>query len=323
MVVRPLEPEDVPLALALVDAGFREDAAEWGRRLDVESWDDTWRLGVWEDGLRGVATISPPTRPRAGHVGRVAVLGEAGPALAALVDAADRWLQLGRLEAELDAGDRGVEQLVAAGFAVEALKPGGHWPKDSVVLGRLRPGFFATPRPAPAWPEAAPGTLGQVAFVHGTAEHAPAFAALMRDDGVMWGTLQVPVTTVDSWRRRLGSNGPEHRVRLALVDGVPAGTFGVHPHARPFTPHVASMGMGIVPAFQGRGLGRLILDELLRLAFDELQLTRLELEVYPDNTRAVALYRRFGFVHEGVRRAAIFRDGGWVDSAVMGLVRPR
>jgi putative acetyltransferase len=53
-----------------------------------------------------------------------------------------------------------------------------------------------------------------------------------------------------------------------------------------------------------------------------LGLRRIELQVYADNARAIALYRRFGFEHEGTHRAYALRDGQLVDSLSMARLVP-
>ena len=58
------------------------------------------------------------------------------------------------------------------------------------------------------------------------------------------------------------------------------------------------------------------------LADNWLNLTRLELEVYADNAAAIHLYERFGFTYEGTLRQHAFRDGEYVDSNMMGRLRP-
>jgi L-phenylalanine/L-methionine N-acetyltransferase len=49
---------------------------------------------------------------------------------------------------------------------------------------------------------------------------------------------------------------------------------------------------------------------------------RLELDVFADNQRAIALYRKFGFVHEGTHQAYALRDGAYVDSLSMARLHP-
>ena len=73
--------------------------------------------------------------------------------------------------------------------------------------------------------------------------------------------------------------------------------------------------------FHGRGVGAALLGALVDTADKWLNLRRLELAVYVDNEPAIRLYKRFGFVIEGTRRAAAFRDGEFVDDYVMARLR--
>jgi L-amino acid N-acyltransferase YncA len=75
-----------------------------------------------------------------------------------------------------------------------------------------------------------------------------------------------------------------------------------------------------VVAEPGRGLGRRVLPEILRLVFDELGAHRFYLDVVEDNVRARHLYKSFGFTEEGVLREAVQRDGRWLSLVVMSLL---
>jgi len=55
--------------------------------------------------------------------------------------------------------------------------------------------------------------------------------------------------------------------------------------------------VSVLPAYQGQGVAGELLTRTLALAA-ELGLPRLRLEVYADNTAALALYRRHGFSPE-------------------------
>ena len=75
--------------------------------------------------------------------------------------------------------------------------------------------------------------------------------------------------------------------------------------------------MGVRDDWQGKGFGSALRQPALDLADNWLGLRRLELNVYTDNARAIALYRRFGFEVEGTHRADALRDGTYVDSFSM------
>jgi diamine N-acetyltransferase len=76
----------------------------------------------------------------------------------------------------------------------------------------------------------------------------------------------------------------------------------------------------IVVAAPERGLGRKILTEVIRMAFEELGAHRLFLDVYEDNARARHLYEALGFVYEGAMREAAQRDGAWFDLHLMSML---
>ena len=57
-----------------------------------------------------------------------------------------------------------------------------------------------------------------------------------------------------------------------------------------------------------------------RHLIDDLGFHRLQMEVYGFNERAMRHAERSGFTREGVRRKAYWRDGGWVDGVLFGLI---
>lgn len=57
--------------------------------------------------------------------------------------------------------------------------------------------------------------------------------------------------------------------------------------------------IGVDPAFQGRGIGRRMLTELLDVAGPD---SVVHLEVRTDNEPAIALYKGFGFTTVGLRK---------------------
>jgi [ribosomal protein S18]-alanine N-acetyltransferase len=67
---------------------------------------------------------------------------------------------------------------------------------------------------------------------------------------------------------------------------------------------------------QGRGLGKLVLDHLMRRATLE-GVRVLYLEVRPSNARAIKLYRRAGFARIGVRRNYYRAAAGREDALVL------
>jgi len=85
--------------------------------------------------------------------------------------------------------------------------------------------------------------------------------------------------------------------------------------------HSAGLGMGLLPPYRGRGIGTALLRALLPEARAQ-GVTRIELEVFPSNKPALALYERFAFVYEGTKRCARVLDGEAEDIICMALLLP-
>lgn len=71
----------------------------------------------------------------------------------------------------------------------------------------------------------------------------------------------------------------------------------------------------------GKGYGSEAMRLLMKFAFYELNLHRLQLTVFEYNTRAIALYEKLGFVKEGTYREFLERDGKRYDMMLYGLLR--
>ena len=87
----------------------------------------------------------------------------------------------------------------------------------------------------------------------------------------------------------------------------------LYPH--PGYEHNGRLGIGVVAAWRGRGLGRGLLEQALSAA-SGAGFRRVELDVYASNTAALSLYKSCGFTVEGVKRAMRLLDGR-VDDVVL------
>ena len=83
--------------------------------------------------------------------------------------------------------------------------------------------------------------------------------------------------------------------------------------------HGWRLGMGLLPAVRGRGVGRRLADAAIAAAKAQ-GAERIELEVFASNARAIALYETLGFVREGVKRRARKLDGVYDDVVLMALL---
>ena len=151
-------------------------------------------------------------------------------------------------------------------------------------------------------------------------DDAEAVARIYADSGAQAQTLQLPYPSLELWRKRLADRDENHYALLACVDGEIVGNLGLTRLVRARRAHVGEIGMGVRDRWQGKGIGSALLKAALDLADNWLALRRIELTVYTDNERAIALYRRFGFEIEGTHRAFAVRDGRYVDALSMARI---
>jgi putative acetyltransferase len=65
--------------------------------------------------------------------------------------------------------------------------------------------------------------------------------------------------------------------------------------------------MAVRSDFHGKGVGSALMRALVDLAHNWLNASQLELHVFTDNERAIALYRKHGFEVEGTHKACASR----------------
>lgn len=73
-------------------------------------------------------------------------------------------------------------------------------------------------------------------------------------------------------------------------------------------------------ANRGQGYGTDAMRLMLRFAFSELNLHRVQLTVFEYNQRAIRMYERLGFTREGAFREALLRAGRRWDMYLYGLL---
>jgi putative acetyltransferase len=149
----------------------------------------------------------------------------------------------------------------------------------------------------------------------------PAITEAWNQPNAYAGTLQVPYVSVDRRMKRFADPPATQHNLVAEIDGKAIGMIGLTRQDMPRRTHAGYIGMAVHDAYAGRGAGTALMAAVIELADNWLQLRRLELGVYADNARAIALYERFGFEREGLFRAYAWRNGEYVDSLAMARLQ--
>ena len=123
------------------------------------------------------------------------------------------------------------------------------------------------------------------------------------------------------WLEQIQAQGTRQEfMMIERAKGLSIGTAGLdhieHKHRR------AEFGILIGDAeARGKGLafeaGRLLLE----YAFNKLGLHRVYLHTFPDNEPALHLYRKLGFIQEGLLRHHVLKNGQHRDVIVMAVLR--
>lgn len=115
----------------------------------------------------------------------------------------------------------------------------------------------------------------------------------------------------------LAGHGGAHPAVVATESGEVAGFGSLSPFRdRPAYATTVEDSVYVAAAWRGRGVGRLLLAELVRLASDHGFHTVLA-RISGDNEPSIALHRGQGFALVGVEREVGRKFGRWIDVTVM------
>ncbi len=117
-------------------------------------------------------------------------------------------------------------------------------------------------------------------------------------------------------RRRMQAS--DELMLIAEANGAVVAMLSTNTDKRKRARHNCEFGITVAQPWQGGGLGRAMIEILIRWAEGVATLERLELHVVTANEPAIALYQSLGFTVEGLRKGAVkYQDGRVLDDQLM------
>ena len=123
-------------------------------------------------------------------------------------------------------------------------------------------------------------------------------------------------TTRDFVLNNINGNWPQV---VAMSDGELVGWCDITALDRPVFAHIGSLGLGVLASYRGKGVGKALISAALQKARAK-GLTRIELTVRENNKTAIELYKKFGFVAEGIHKNGVCIDGQYENHIFMALL---
>jgi ribosomal protein S18 acetylase RimI-like enzyme len=84
--------------------------------------------------------------------------------------------------------------------------------------------------------------------------------------------------------------------------------------------HMTALGVYVAREWRDKGVGNALMAKVVAWAKASPVVERVELEVYARNARAIHLYEKYGFEHEGRKRRLYYQDGEPMDMLIMALL---
>lgn len=114
-------------------------------------------------------------------------------------------------------------------------------------------------------------------------------------------------------------NNPYYIAIVAVLDNEVVGLVDFSNGGRQRISHTGEFGMSVDKNYRGIGIGEILLQSLINWAKTTHKIENINLTVHSDNHPALALYKKLGFVVEGVRKNDLkYGEGEYIDTVLMG-----
>lgn len=107
---------------------------------------------------------------------------------------------------------------------------------------------------------------------------------------------------------------------IAEVKGKVVGNLNFSGGQRQRTAHVGEFGVSILKEYWGNGIGEELIKYLISWSKSSGIIRKINLRVRTDNIRGINLYKKFGFLEEGIVKRDFLINDEFYDSLLMGLL---
>lgn len=116
-------------------------------------------------------------------------------------------------------------------------------------------------------------------------------------------------------------DGNPNNIMLMAMDGDEiAGIATISSSHKIKARHEGELGIVVARKYQGLGIGSELIRQLIEWARGNGVTTRIRLDTRTDNTDAVSLYLKFGFIVEGCCKNSTLLNGRYYDLYIMGMM---
>ena len=138
----------------------------------------------------------------------------------------------------------------------------------------------------------------------------------------------ITIDMQNRWYQSRGNNTDPNHVYFEIHSNNPSGGGSLKPkelvgctglHYIDWVLRSAEFGIFLTKKAKGRGFGKEALQLLFDYGFREMNLHKIWCEVY-DNNESIHLYRKLGFIDEGILRDNYFSDGKYRDSYRLSIL---
>ncbi len=107
---------------------------------------------------------------------------------------------------------------------------------------------------------------------------------------------------------------------IAEINGKVIGNLNFSGGTRQRTAHVGEFGVSILEKYWGNGIGEKLLEYLIDWSKNSGIIRKINLKVRTDNAPGIHLYKKLGFLEEGIVKRDFLINGEFYDSFLMGLL---